>query len=82
MKTKGLTLDQHREIGAQLKEMTAYTQRLVVDLEKAYSGESSPAVAAKRIEGLLWELRSDLEGQMSHEHGSEDTSVYYGGRND
>ncbi len=79
MKIKqGLSVEEHKKIGKQLKQTTSLITGLVIALEQAYSGESCPAVTAKRIESLLWELRSDLEGYMSREHDSEDTSIYYG----
>ena len=82
-KKQGLTIEQHRSIGAQLKETTGDLQRLVVDLN-VYPKSSRSVVLSKKTEGLLWELRSELEASMSREdHGDPpDLNIYYGGKVD
>lgn len=77
-KRPGLTLEEHDQLGAELRQMRNRLLTISVQLSNRYTKpfgrQCDQAIAA------LDKLRSDLEGQMSHENPrlEEPTRVYYG----
>ena len=79
-KKAGLTLAEHKELGADLKEMHRRLGEITVTLSAAYPQRL--AHMALRVQTVLGELRSKLDDEVCGEHpelpNPEVLSVYYG----
>lgn len=82
MKKKGLTLDQHKDIGARLGAIRDEYQELAVLIANTY-GKTKHAKTLKIIDEID-NVRTNLENELSNEYpemANEDLiNVYYGNR--
>lgn len=77
----GLTIERHRELGAELHQMRETLNALVVELWYAYPVRSKQRIELHRALLHLDVLRSELEGAMFRECPSERSlDIYYPNR--
>lgn len=75
----GLTLDEHRQAGAELKAMHQTLVKLIVQLGAAYPVTGPINRRVKKVQGALSELRCALDDQVFKDHPTRATTrVYYG----
>lgn len=77
-KCNGLTLEQHRQAGAQLKQLGGALSRLCYDLGKAYGVNSKARAHVDRALDHLAKLRCELENQLYRDVGEDRFDIYYG----
>jgi len=82
MKTKGFTLEQHRDVGARLGAVRDEYQKLAVLIAHSYG--TTKHKKTLRIIDELDKVRSDLDSALCSEHPEIDNreliNVYYGNR--
>lgn len=77
---KSISIERHREIGAKLREIHEWTQRLLIDeVQPAYGKSSKQVLNLVKLSNRILELRSTMEDGLFKEHPGEATVyVYYG----
>ena len=82
MKTKGFTLEQHRDVGARLGAVRDEYQKLAVLIAHSYG--TTKHKKTLRIIDELDKVRSDLDSALSNEHPELETetkiNIYYSDR--
>ncbi len=84
MKKHGFTIEQHREVGRELRRMQQSLVCLAVALSRAY-GKTKPIFhQTRQVEKGLAALRSKLDNVVCREHPTDDSVLrcYYGADQD
>ncbi len=78
---QGLSLAEHKEIGAELARINRQLNDIHTRLTKAYPARAGLEASASKVEKYLLRLRSDLENRMFAENPRIDNAtgfaVYY-----
>ena len=80
----GLSMDQHRALAADLREMEGRLERIVADIERAYPIGSPVQARTKGLLRKVSRLRWALSYEITHDHPREPGvhDLYYGGEED
>lgn len=79
MKKPRLTMQQHVQVGKDLREIHAKLLSVGITVSNAYPLRHDAVRLSERARKNLSELRSELEEAMFLEHPSASTKVYYPG---
>lgn len=75
----GFELEEHRKIGARLKQVHADALETFSSINQAYSKQSRPAKGVKKLLEVVTKLRVALDESFFIKHkGAHEVDVYYG----
>ncbi len=76
---KGLTIERHEAIGAELKAMSRQLSTVIIEIYSAYPLKTRQVRELEKADKALQHARNELDNQMYREHGEKsDVGTYYG----